>query len=229
MLDTPGPVSFLGTDGAMLGLLSPSRGKVDAAAANLLPVFLSLTSPGLKPNRPPLGAGWGLGAGFSCRVARGRVVALWVPPIGGGGGGGGGAPAKQGNVQMTAFGGSGIEILTSWSGWRGWCTRSRRGRWGAWGGRPGGWRRGWSTSHDGRRRGRSSSHDGRGRGWSSGHHRRRGWGWVSSNWRRWRWTRSHGYTIMNTGTRNMCSSRAHNNSLTPSSIIILSIHNAKHN
>ena len=102
MADTLGPVSFLGMVGGVLGPpLSPSRGRVEAA--NLLPVFLSLTALGLKPKRPPpplLGAGWGFGAGFSCGAARGRVVALWTPPIGGGGGGGGGAPAgRQGKLE----------------------------------------------------------------------------------------------------------------------------------
>ena len=69
-----------------------SLGRVEA---NLLPVGFSLTSRGLKPNKPPpplLGAGWGLGLGVSVELERGMVVAFLIPPIGGGGGGGGGAP-----------------------------------------------------------------------------------------------------------------------------------------
>ncbi len=65
----PGPPdpceSFLGLAGDFPVPLPPplSLGKVEA---NLLPVFLSLTSKGLKPKSPPpplLGAGWGLGLG----------------------------------------------------------------------------------------------------------------------------------------------------------------------
>ena len=71
---------------------------------NLLPVFLSLTAPGLNPNSPPI-EGWGgfaacLGCsgGLAGPPEEGGVYFL-TPPIGGGGGGGGGAPPVQELIQ----------------------------------------------------------------------------------------------------------------------------------
>ena len=96
---------FFATEGdgrPMLPLLLGSVGEpvvgesslLDRLEANLLPVFLSLTAPGLKPNSPPPMLG-GAAAGFGCClgscVGAGGVYFL-TPPIGGGGGGGGGAP-----------------------------------------------------------------------------------------------------------------------------------------
>ena len=96
LLETLGPVSFLGMAGAELSEgEGEGRGRVEA---NLLPVALSFTSPGLKPNNPPppppplLGAGLGFSLG-GVVVARGKVVDL-TPPMGGGGGGGG-APVEN--------------------------------------------------------------------------------------------------------------------------------------
>ena len=95
-----GPLSrrALAVEGAGLGALAGadseeldlSLGSVDA---NLLPVALSLTLRGLKPNRPAE-AGAGLGLGACSTGVRGMVVAFLTPPIGGGGGGGGGGPPK---------------------------------------------------------------------------------------------------------------------------------------
>lgn len=94
LLETLGPVSFLGMAGAEFPPLSDEEGR-GRVEANLLPVALSFTSPGLKPNSPPpplLGAGLGFSLG-GVTVARGKVVDL-TPPMGGGGGGGGGAPVE---------------------------------------------------------------------------------------------------------------------------------------
>jgi len=94
-----GPVSLrmLAGEGAALGAfpgespLDPSFGRLEA---NLLPVDLSFTLRGLKPNRPEAagaGAGLGLGACFSLGDDE-DVGGFLTPPIGGGGGGGGGGP-----------------------------------------------------------------------------------------------------------------------------------------
>ena len=63
--------------------------------ANLLPVFLSLTAPGLNPNGPLIDGGGGFAACLGCSggLAGPPVEAgvnFLTPPIGGGGGGGGG-------------------------------------------------------------------------------------------------------------------------------------------
>ena len=89
----------------MLPLLTDSVGELPGGGpggsfceieeeANLLPVFLSLTAPGLKPNSPPMLGACALGCGLGCSGAEegaGGVYFL-TPPMGGGGGGGGGAP-----------------------------------------------------------------------------------------------------------------------------------------
>ena len=63
----------------------------------MLPVFLSLTAPGLNPNGPPMEGGGGFAACFGCSgglagPSEEAGVNFLTPPIGGGGGGGGGAP-----------------------------------------------------------------------------------------------------------------------------------------